>query len=97
MEGTPDPESELRKLAILRLKKRRDFAAHLMIYLAVNAALVVIWALTGAGYFWPIFVIIGWGIGLGANAWDVYGRKPISEDEIRRETDRLRAEGGEHL
>jgi hypothetical protein len=97
MEGTPDPESELRKLAILRLKKRRDFAAHLMIYLAVNAALVVIWALTGAGYFWPIFVIIGWGIGLGANAWDVYGRKPISEDEIRRETDRLRSEGGEHL
>jgi hypothetical protein len=97
VEGTPAPESELRKLAILRLKKRRDFAAHLMIYLAVNAALVVIWALTGAGYFWPIFVIIGWGIGLGANAWDVYGRKPISEDEIRRETDRLRSEGGEHL
>jgi hypothetical protein len=97
VEGTPDPESELRKLAILRLKKRRDFAAHLMIYLAVNAALVVIWALTGAGYFWPIFVIIGGGIGLGANAWDVYGRKPISEDEIRRETDRLRSEGGEHL
>ena len=24
-----------------------------------------------------------------ANAWDVYGRKPISEDEIRRETERL--------
>jgi hypothetical protein len=96
VEGTPDPESELRKLAILRLKKRRDFAAHLMIYLAVNAALVVIWALTGAGYFWPIFVIIGWGIGLGANAWDVYGRKPITEDEIRRETDRLRSESGEH-
>ncbi len=25
-----------------------------------------------------------------ANAWDVYGRKPISESEIQRETERLR-------
>jgi hypothetical protein len=31
---------------------------------------------------------------VGANAWDVYGRKPISEDEIRRETDRLRGTPG---
>ena len=31
----------------------------------------------------PIFPIAGWGIGLAANAWDVYGRRPISEAEIR--------------
>jgi hypothetical protein len=42
------------------------------------------------GFFWPIFPILGWGIGVAASAWDVYGRKPISEDEIRREADRLR-------
>jgi hypothetical protein len=59
-------------------------------YVAVNAALVVIWALTGAGFFWPVFVILGWGIGVAGNAWDVYGRKPFSEEQIRRETDRLR-------
>jgi hypothetical protein len=92
-----DPELELRKLAVSRLKKKRDFTTHVVIYVAVNAALVVIWAMTGAGFFWPIFPIIGWGIGVGANAWDVYGRKPITEDEIRRETDRLRSEGGEHI
>jgi hypothetical protein len=34
---------------------------------------------------------------VAANAWDVYGRKPITEDEIRREAERLRSEGGEHL
>jgi 2TM domain len=39
---------------------------------------------------WPIFPILGWGIGVAANAWDVYGRKPITEEEIRREADRLR-------
>jgi hypothetical protein len=97
MEGAPDPEVELRKLALSRLKKKRDFWTHLVIYATFNAALIVIWALTGAGYFWPIFVIVGWGIGVAANAWDVYGRKPITEEEIRRETDRLRSEGGEHL
>jgi hypothetical protein len=30
-------------------------------YLAVSALLVAIWALTGAGYFWPIWPILGWG------------------------------------
>jgi hypothetical protein len=28
--------------------------------------------------------------GVAANAWDVYGRPPIPEDEIARETERLR-------
>ena len=31
-------------------------------YLAVSALLVAIWALTGAGYFWPIWPILGWGV-----------------------------------
>ena len=61
-------------------------------YLAVNATLVAIWAITSdGGLFWPIFPILGWGIGLAANAWDVYGRKPITEDEIRQEQERLRS------
>jgi hypothetical protein len=90
MEAAPNTEQELREQAISRLKKKRDFRAHVFIYVAVNAALVVIWAITGAGFFWPIFPILGWGIGVAANAWDVYGRKPLTEDEIRRETERLR-------
>ena len=78
-----------RQQAIERLKKKRDFRSHIFMYVAVNTVLVVIWAVTGSGFFWPIFPILGWGIGVAANAWDVYGRKPFSEDEIRRETERL--------
>jgi 2TM domain len=92
MEGIPDSEQELRKLAVSRLKKKRDFSTHVVIYVIVNAMLVGIWAVTGAGFFWPIFPILGWGIGVGANAWDVYGRKPITEEEVHRETERLRSE-----
>ena len=29
--------------------------------------LVAIWALTGAGYFWPIWPMLGWGIGVVAD------------------------------
>lgn len=92
MESGASSEEELRSQAVERLRKKRDFKAHVLIYLLVNAFLVVIWAVSSNGdeFFWPIFVIVGWGIGVVANAWDVYGRKPITEDEIRRETDRLR-------
>ena len=38
-----------------------------------------------AGYFWPIWIIASWGVGLAFNAWAVYFEKPITEDEIRRE------------
>jgi hypothetical protein len=92
VEATGGSEQDLRKQAVERLKKKRDFRTHVLIYVLVNAFLVVIWAVTSGGdaLFWPIFPILGWGIGLAANAWDVYGRKPITEDEIRREQDRLR-------
>ena len=95
MEASPQNDQELRKLALVQVKKKRDFANHAITYVIVNALLLVIWALTGAGFFWPGFVIAGWGIGLALNAWDVYGRKPISEDAIQRETERLRAEGAD--
>jgi hypothetical protein len=34
-------------------------------------------------------VTLLWGLGLTFNAWDVYFRRPITEEEIRREMDRL--------
>jgi hypothetical protein len=56
----------------------------------VNAFLVAIWAVTSDGtLFWPIFPILGWGIGLVFHAWDVYGRPP-GEEQIHREMERLR-------
>jgi hypothetical protein len=91
MEHHGPSEHELRERAIVNLKKKRDFRSHVFAYVLVNAALVGIWAVTGAGYFWPIFPILGWGIGVAFNAWDAYGRKDFSEEEIRREAERLRS------
>lgn len=85
-------EDELRDQAIKAIKKKRDFWNHVIAYCIVNIFLVVIWYWNGAGYFWPGWVLAGWGIGVAFNAWDAYGRgsRPISEDEIQREMDRQR-------
>ena len=83
-------DQALRARAVKRWKKQRDFRIHLLMYLLVNGSLIVIWAMTGAGFFWPMFVIVAWGIGVAANAWDVYSRDLPTEAEIRREMDRLR-------
>jgi uncharacterized membrane protein len=85
----PVAGQDLRERAIDRLKQRRDFGAHLFVYLVVNAFLIGIWAVTGAGFFWPVFLLFGWGIGLVLHAWEVYWRKPLSEDQIRQEMERM--------
>jgi hypothetical protein len=85
---TTEQVPDLRERALVRLRKKREFLSHLSLYLIVNAFLVGIWAMTGAGYFWPIWFILGWGIGVFFHGWDVYARPP-SEERIRREMDRL--------
>lgn len=83
-------EERLRQRAVRRLKSQADFRTHLLMYVLVNTALVVIWAMTDATLFWPIFPILGWGIGLAAHAWDAYGNDRMTEERIEREMDRLR-------
>jgi 2TM domain len=84
------PDGQLRERAIKRLRAQADFRTHLMIYLAVNAFLVVIWVWNDNPFFWPIFPIVGWGIGVVANAWEAFRSDRITEDRIRREIDRMR-------
>ena len=47
-----------------RERARREFAEHARTYAMVMVLLVAIWALTGMGYFWPVWPALGWGIGL---------------------------------
>lgn len=88
--AAPATDAELRDLAFRRLKKRQDFRAHLFVYVVVNAFLWALWALTSQGFPWPIFVTLGWGIGVVMNAWDVYGRREITPADVDREVEKLR-------
>ncbi len=77
-----------REAARKRVQARRDFGSHLVAYVVINAFLVVVWGVTGAGYFWPVWVVAGWGIGLVLHAWDVYVRRPVTEADVDAEVRR---------
>ncbi|MGZ8630423.1 MAG: 2TM domain-containing protein [Actinomycetota bacterium] len=80
----------LRDRALERIANKQEFYAHLLAYVLVNGLLVGIWAVTGAAFFWPVFPLLGWGIGLGFHAWDTYRIGDPTEDQIQREMEHLR-------
>jgi 2TM domain len=74
-----------REVAKRRVQARRDLASHVGAYIVVNAFLVVVWAVTGAGYFWPVWVIGAWGAGLVLHALDVVLRREVTDADIEAE------------
>ena len=88
-------EDPARQDAIERVRAKRATMAGLASYVIVNVFLWVLWAITkgdggGGSPPWPIWVTIGWGIGLAFQAWRAYGQRPISEEDIQREMRRGR-------
>jgi hypothetical protein len=89
-------DEQLRTAAVGRLKRRRAFWMMLATYLIMNTAFIIAWALTGAGYFWPGWVLLGWGIALAFSAVRTFGpgSMPDSpseqqiEEEMRKMDDR---------
>jgi hypothetical protein len=53
-------------------KKRAAFKWSLLSYIGINAFLVGVWYYTGAQYFWPIWCMMGWGIGVAFQYFDAY-------------------------
>ena len=43
------------------------------------------WFVTGVWFPWPLFALFSRGIGLAFHAWDAHGRRPFSDEEVRRE------------
>lgn len=85
-----ETEQPQRALARKELEARRKFRADLFAYVVVNLFFVGAWAVTGAGYFWPIWIIGGWGVGLALHAWDTFLRKPVTEADVDAELTRQR-------
>lgn len=83
---------ELRRLAIRRADMKLAFRSHLMAYAIVNGGLVAIYIMTSFGdYFWPIWPMIGWGIGLAAHAMTVFmNGEGLRDRLIEEELEKLR-------
>jgi signal transduction histidine kinase len=54
-----------------RALARRALRIHVGVFGIVMTVLVIIWAITTAGYFWPIWPLLGWGAILALHAWIV--------------------------
>lgn len=79
-----------REWARARVEKKHKLRADFVSYVVINLALVVAWALTGFGYFWPGWVLGIWGVFLVLDVWSVYYRRPVTEQEIDEELRRRR-------
>ena len=80
-------------------KARVGFKMHFRSYLIINAGLWLIWAFTtfsfrdsnadGLGFPWPIFPMLGWGIGLAMHYFSVYSRFGNERDMAEQEYKKL--------
>ena len=61
---------------------------------SVMLLLVVIWALTGADYFWPIWPMLGWGVGIVMHAASVFGENRFGPAWEDRKTQQAAPAGG---
>lgn len=90
-----DPtDNDLRQLAVDRLRKRREFSQHLAVFVVVNFVLGLIWLFTTpGGFYWPMFPLLVWGIGIFFHALDAFSSvfSPVSpsNEQIEREIARL--------
>ena len=67
-----------------QLQRWRDFQAHVAAYLVINIVFVVIWALTGQGFFWPVYPLVGWAAGLSFQHFSAVLRGQITDEDVRR-------------
>lgn len=86
-------ENELEEVAKKRVQARMGFVVHASMYVVMNAGMFVIWFLTGQGYPWFMWPLLGWGIGVLAHAVTlVIGPgSTVERRAIDKELRRLRA------
>jgi len=91
-----DDDDDLRRLAIRRADMRLAFRSHLIAYVIVNSGLTAIYVMTSFGdYFWPIWPMLGWGMGLAAHAFGVFmDGEGIRDRMIQEELEKLRRSRG---
>lgn len=104
--GPEDFMTVRREQAIKQIKAQKIHRWHLnlLMYLTINAVLVVSWVVLAAtgwshyvvvwpglpqDFFWPIFTIVIWGIFVAINGYIAYRGNVYTEEQIQREMKKL--------
>ena len=90
MDEPIESDEQLREVARKRIKERRDFYWHLVTYVIINAFMVFIWAMGPRVGFWPVWVMVPWGIGLAFHAWNALSRQETTEADVEAEIRRMK-------
>jgi hypothetical protein len=90
LAGLPDVEHMVSvspdyERARKRVEEKRKFRADLVAYVVINVFLIGVWAVSGFGYFWPGWVLAGWGALLLLDGWNAFYRRPVTDADIAEE------------
>lgn len=80
------------KLAKKKVKEKRKFYSHLLTWGTMSVFFILLNLFT-SDYFWAVFPILGWGIGLafhGIKVFSINYGDEWEEREIQKEMDKLR-------
>ena len=88
--GSPSATDSDWEQARSRVERKHRLRSDAVAYVVINVALVITWAATGFGDFWPGWVMGIWGVFLVLDAWNVYYRPSVTDDDIARELHRGR-------
>lgn len=84
-------DTDLRATARRRLEARANSWRFLALWGVLTALFVGLWAITSPGeYFWPVWPILGIGIGVAFSFFESYGSRRITEERIDAELARMR-------
>ncbi|MBS3028737.1 MAG: 2TM domain-containing protein [Dolichospermum sp. DET50] len=63
---------EVKKEQMSNSQQQKGFKSHLFAFIAINGFLVLLNLVVSPGYFWAIFPMLGWGLGLLLHGIKVY-------------------------
>ena len=69
-------QDEKTATATKQVEAMTGFYIHLVVFLLVNALLLVVNWLTSPNFWWVVFPFVGWGIGVVAHGVAVFSRTP---------------------
>ena len=74
--------------AALQMQRWRDFGSQVFAYVIGSIVFIVIWAALGKGFFWPIYPLLVWGLGVSAQHFTMVIRGQITDKDVRRKLSR---------
>ncbi len=90
MSITDERETSDAMVARKRIERRWKLQGDVVAYLVINAFLIVVWAVTGRGYFWPGWVLCGWAVFLLLDLLS-FLHGPITQADIDAELGRIQS------